>query len=95
MTHEYEMDYLIIPMEDGTEEKYEILFTFDHDETGRKYMIVIPSGTSEEEVEKAEALAFRYTEDEEGSLNLESIDDDKEWEIVEDIYNTLLAKFSE
>jgi len=92
MTHSNELDYLKIPNEDGTEEKFEILFTFDHEETGKKYMFVTPAEETEDEYQ--EVLAFRYTE-ENGEFQLEMIDEenDEEWDMVEEVFNTYMAGF--
>lgn len=93
-SHEHETDYLTIPTEDGKEEKFEILFTFDHEESGQKYMFVTPVEDSEDEYQ--EVHAFRYTE-ENGDLKLELIDEDndEEWDMVEEVFNTYMAGFEE
>ena len=38
-----EPEYIVIPDEDGNDNRFEILFTFEEDETGRKYMLVVPA----------------------------------------------------
>ncbi|MBH8597249.1 DUF1292 domain-containing protein [Thermoactinomyces sp. CICC 10523] len=92
--HTHEPEYLIIPNEDGEEEKFEIMFTFEHDETGKKYMFVTPAEEDEEDVgdDYQEVLAFRY-EDEDGDFRIEMIDEDneEEWDMVEEMFNTLFS----
>nr|WP_220185852.1 DUF1292 domain-containing protein [Paenactinomyces guangxiensis] len=86
-----------IPTEDGSEEKFEILFTFEHEETGRKYMFVTPADLEEDEDDYQEVIAFRYSEDQDGNLQLEMIDEENhdEWEMVEETFNTIIAEFED
>ncbi|SEM73354.1 DUF1292 domain-containing protein [Lihuaxuella thermophila] len=86
-------EFLRIPNEDGSEEVFEILFTFENDETGRKYMFVTPADAEENEDEYQEVIAFRYTEDDQGNLELQMIDEEneEEWDMVEETFNTLMA----
>ena len=101
MAHNHEPEYLIIPTENGKEEKFEILYTFDHDETGKSYMFVTPvdgeqGGEPEEQEPYQEVMAFRYTE-EDGNLNLEMIEEEneEEWDMVEEVFNTLVSELEE
>ncbi|MRG29790.1 DUF1292 domain-containing protein [Laceyella tengchongensis] len=92
-----QQEFLMIPNEDGTEEKFEILYTFESDETGKKYMFVAPADELEnernnEDEEGVEVLAFRYTE-EGDDITLEMIEEDneQEWDLVEEMFNTLFS----
>ncbi|MFC7441388.1 DUF1292 domain-containing protein [Laceyella putida] len=92
---EQQQEFLMIPTEDGTEERFEILYTFESDETGNKYMFVAPADELENENEEeggVEVLAFRYTE-EGDDITLEMIDEDneQEWNLVEEMFNTLFS----
>lgn len=87
-----ECDIIYIPDEDGHEEAFEVLFTFELDESNQKYMLVTP-----EEMEgdgEAEVYAFRF-EEEDDKITLFLIEDEEEWDIVEETFNTLLAEFDE
>lgn len=79
---------IIIPDENGDEHLFEVLFTFDVDETGQTYIAVIPTEQEEEEVE---VYAFRYElrDNDENDLALFPIESDEEWEMVEEMLNTL------
>lgn len=83
-----EAEQIIIPDEDGNEEVFEVLYKFDVDQTGKQYMMVIPI---DGDPEVDEVYAFRYEEDGD-DLSLFTIDDDKEWEIVEATFQTLLEE---
>jgi uncharacterized protein YrzB (UPF0473 family) len=83
---EEEKEIIIIPDEDGNEEEFEVLFTFDVDETDKKYMMLIPvDGNPEVD----EVYPFRY-EEEGDDLQLYPIEDDEEWDMVEETFNTLI-----
>ncbi|SFJ18183.1 MULTISPECIES: DUF1292 domain-containing protein [Halobacillus] len=80
---------IIIPDENGEEHLFEVLFTFDVEQTGHSYIAVIPA--EQKEGEEVEVFAFRYEEkgNEEDDLALFQIESDDEWEMVEEMLNTL------
>lgn len=84
-------DYLFIPDENGVEQKFEILYEFERHDTGQKYILVVPADQDVDEEEQQEVFAFRYHGDQD-QLTLEMIEDDKEWEIVEEMFNTWLSE---
>jgi uncharacterized protein YrzB (UPF0473 family) len=57
-------------------------------------MFVSPVEEEAEDEEYQEVMAFRYTE-ENGELQLEMIDEEneEEWNMVEETFNTLVAEF--
>ncbi|RYL91536.1 DUF1292 domain-containing protein [Sporolactobacillus sp. THM7-4] len=84
-----EQDRIIIPDENGDENLFDVLFTFDVPETDRSYVVVTPveeesdqSGDDEEEV-----FAFRYEENGD-EFKLFPIDTDEEWDMVEEMIDT-------
>ncbi|WP_077299348.1 DUF1292 domain-containing protein [Virgibacillus pantothenticus] len=88
-----EKERIIIPDENGEEHLFEVLFTFDVDEMNQSYMAVTPVEQSEEE--EVEVYAFRYEEKDEDDLSLFPIESDEEWEIVEEMLNTLAEQENE
>ena len=66
--------------EDGNEIEVEILLTFDNDETGKSY-VIFQSLDDEDEV-----YAYSFTED----GNLDAIDDDKEYEMCQEVLNAFI-----
>ncbi|MUV39547.1 UPF0473 protein [Lentibacillus sp. JNUCC-1] len=83
-----EKERIIIPDENGEEHLFEVLFTFDVDETEQSYIAVVPAEQVNED--EVEVYAFRYQEqDEENDLSLFPIESDEEWQIVEEMLNTL------
>lgn len=87
-----EREIIYIPDDDGNEEAFEVLFTFELDENDHKYILVTP----EEQVEgEAEVFAFRYEEEDDDKMALYFIEDEQEWDLVEETFNTLLAEFEQ
>ncbi|MFC4618101.1 DUF1292 domain-containing protein [Camelliibacillus cellulosilyticus] len=82
-----EEDRIIIPDENGEEHLFDVLFTFDVDETGKSYMVVRPTELPEDDDEYEEVFGFRY-EDKDGEFNLYPIETDAEWDMVEEMLNT-------
>ncbi|MBN9653774.1 DUF1292 domain-containing protein [Halobacillus litoralis] len=80
---------IIIPDENGEEHLFEVLFTFDVEQTGHSYIAVVPA--EQKDGEEVEVFAFRYEEkgNEEDDLALFQIESDDEWEMVEEMLNTL------
>lgn len=85
-----ERERIIIPDEEGHEHLFEVLFTFDVDETGKSYMAVSPVGENDADDDEIEVYAFRYEDngDEDDDLALYTIDTEEEWELVEEMLNT-------
>jgi uncharacterized protein YrzB (UPF0473 family) len=88
-----EPEIIYIPDDEGNEEEFEVIMKFEVDGSDKKYMMVVPV---EGDDEAEEVYAFRYEEDENGDdLKLYTIDDEEEWNIVEETFNTLMAEFDE
>lgn len=84
-----EEERIIIPDENGDEHLFEVLFTFDIDETNQSYVAVVPVEDTDEE--EQEVFAFRYEEEEnEDDFKLFTIETDEEWDLVEELLNTLI-----
>ena len=72
--------------ENGVEVKYEVLFTFESDETKKNYIVYTDNTTDEEGNTKV--YASIYTPDEENT-KLEPITTEHEWAIIEKILGEL------
>ncbi|TYC47802.1 DUF1292 domain-containing protein [Weissella muntiaci] len=80
-----EQDVITLTDDQGNETLYEVLFTFHSEEYNKNYIVLFPAGTPEDE--EVEMLAYIYDPDEveadtEGELM--PIEDDEEWEMVEE-----------
>jgi uncharacterized protein YrzB (UPF0473 family) len=88
-----EPEIIYIPDDEGNEEEFEVVMKFEVDGSDKKYMMVVPMEGDEE---TDEVYAFRYEEDANGDdLKLFTIDDEEEWNIVEETFNTLMAEYDE
>lgn len=82
--------------ENGTEQLCEVLFTFDSDEFEKSYVLYFPVGAEEDDSEEIEihASAFIPGEDSEDG-ELQPIESEEEWELIEEMLNTFLAEEEE
>lgn len=70
---------LYITDEEGNEKRMIILFTFDSDQTGKKYVVF-----QDPEADEQEVIASAYNDQGE----LLPIESDEEWDMVEEVINT-------
>ena len=93
MTDFEEPEIIYIPDEEGNEEEFEVIMKFEVDGSDSKYMMVVPLEENDDE-ESDEVYAFRYEEDGD-DLQLYTIEDEEEWKIVEETFNTLMSELEE
>ncbi|GAA3407996.1 DUF1292 domain-containing protein [Paenibacillus hodogayensis] len=89
-----EPEIIYIPDEDGNEEEFEVIMKFEVESgqfAGNLYMMVVPVETDETDEETDEVYAFRYEEDGD-DLQLYTIENEEEWNEVEETFNTLVAE---
>ncbi len=84
-----ERDYIFVEDDNGKEEKFEVVYDFEAE--GNNYIFLVPSYIPDEE-EEAEVYAFRY-EEEGDDIKLFTIESDDEWNLVEEVFNTLDNEF--
>ncbi|MBA1394418.1 DUF1292 domain-containing protein [Lactobacillus sp. XV13L] len=94
MTQQMENDdrEIILSDDQGHQEAYRILFTFDSQDYGKSYVLMYRAAAEEED--EIEIQAFSYTPDENGDVtsgDLTPIEDDAEWEMVQEVLNTFSA----
>ncbi|MFC4809062.1 DUF1292 domain-containing protein [Paenibacillus sp. GCM10023250] len=92
-----EPEIIYIPDEEGNEEEFEVVMKFEVDGSDQKYMMVVPlnaDAEDEQDEEADEVYAFRYEEDGD-DLKLYTIEDEEEWNMVEETFNTLLAEIDD
>ena len=87
-----ENERIIIPDENGEEHLFEVLYTFDVEDNNQTYIALVPAETKDEE--EVEVYAFRYEENEadDNDLALFPIESEEEWEVVEEVLNTLIEE---
>ena len=72
----------------GIEVQYEVLFTFESDETKKKYIVYTDDTTDDSG--NVKVYASTYTENGD-KYNLSPIQTEKEWKVIETILNELQA----
>lgn len=82
---ELKENQLIFVDENGDEVLCDILFTYDSEDFGKKYVFFSPVGAEDEAREVGVAS---YKETEEGMGELEVVTTDEEWEMLEEVFET-------
>lgn len=75
--------------EDGNEQLFKELFTFDSDDYGKSYIFIYPAEQEKDDSVDIQAYIVADNEDGDGQ-DLVPIEDDKEWDMVEQVLNTFL-----
>lgn len=86
-----EIDKITLVDENGDEALFEVLFTFHSDEYDRDYILLVPDGVEEDE--QVDVQAYIFKPDENGDAtedDLIPIENDQEWDMVEEVLNTFL-----
>ena len=81
-----EENQLVVINDDGTEIVMEILFTFDNEEYDKNYVLYVDPSD-----ESGQVFVSSYTE--EGELF--NIEDEKEWEMIEEVFQAFVLKHEE
>lgn len=75
--------------EDGNEQLFKELFTFDSDDWGKSYIFIYPADQENDDSVDIQAYIVTNNSDGDGQ-DLVPIEDDQEWEMVEEVLNTFL-----
>jgi uncharacterized protein YrzB (UPF0473 family) len=75
--------------ENGIEEEYEILFTFSSNETNKDYIVYTSHAKDADGLEQVMASIYDPTGKDK---HLYPIESDKEWQIIENILDSIQAK---
>nr|WP_186727846.1 DUF1292 domain-containing protein [Leuconostoc citreum] len=92
MTNNDDVQKITLIDENGDEALYEVLFTFHSEEYSKDYILLVPEGVEEDE--EVDIQAYIFHPDSNGGATEEDliqIEDDKEWDMVEEVLNTFLA----
>ena len=91
MANQEDIQKITLVDENGDEALYEVLFTFHSEEYGKDYILLVPEGVEDDE--EVDIQAYIFNPDENGDATEEDliqIEDDKEWDMVEEVLNTFL-----
>ena len=85
----YEEQYITVSDDNGNETLYEVLFTFDSEDYGKSYILLIPAGS--EPGDQVDVLAYSFDSEAEGAdVDLNELESDEEWDMVEGVLDTFL-----
>ena len=76
--------------EAGNEELYKEAMRFQSPETGKWYICLYPLDEENDEEVGIQAFAFEEPTSEEDELELSPIENDAEWEMVQEVLNTFI-----
>ncbi len=94
---EHGQDTMTIVDEQGNEHVCEVILTFESVDYGKSYVLYHVLGKDDDDTEEIEihASSFVPAADGEEDGELLPIDDDKEWEMIEETLNTFLDEQEE
>ncbi len=72
--------------DNGNEMEFDVLFTFENDELGKKYVLYYDATQEQPQV-------FASIYDDNGAL--EAIEDPKEWEMIEEVFSSFVSQDEE
>ncbi|MFE7062999.1 DUF1292 domain-containing protein [Sutcliffiella sp. NPDC057660] len=85
--------------EDGNEQLCEVLFTFESEEFGKSYVLYYPVGAENDDEDDIEIHASSFVPNEENEENeegeLQPVETDEEWDMIEEMLNTFMAEDEE
>lgn len=82
--------------EQGNEQLCEILFTFESDRFGKSYVLYYPISSENEDEEEIEIHASSFVPNDNGEDgDLEPIETEEEWDMVEEMLNTFFENEEE
>lgn len=82
-----EVQYIDLLDEEGNEVKFKVISFFTIEDLKSEYVVVTPA---DEETE--EAFVLKVLKDEDGNENLVAIEDESEFELVEEAYTLLMEE---
>lgn len=81
-----EVDILMLTNEDGVEEKFEIIYEFEHETNGYRYLLLTPFSEEADGEVEVYPVRCKIGDDEE---TIETLETDEEWEMVEQVLQSL------
>lgn len=85
---ENDVTSIVLNDEDGNEIEFEVITKMDIED--KEYVVVVPKDGDEESTD--EAIVLRIDKDEEGNEILVTVEDDDEFAIVSEAYETLFSE---
>lgn len=92
---EHGQEHITVVDENGNEQLFEVLFTFESEEFGKSYVLYYPVGADEDDNGEIEIHASSFTarpdsETEDAGGELHPVETEEEWDMIEEMLNTFL-----
>ncbi|WP_042458667.1 DUF1292 domain-containing protein [Neobacillus dielmonensis] len=88
--HDHDEQFITLVNENGDEELFEILLTFDSEDFNKSYLLCFPVGELEDD-EEGVVHAYAYVPTEDGGIGeLLPVESDEEWDMIEEVFNTFI-----
>ncbi|WP_090090438.1 DUF1292 domain-containing protein [Clostridium uliginosum] len=84
---EKDVEFIELLDEQGEQVKFKVVTYFQIDEINGEYVVVTPVSEDSDE-----AFVLKIVKDENGNENLISIEDEKEFDLVEEAYNLVMEE---
>ncbi|WP_170007761.1 DUF1292 domain-containing protein [Bacillus fonticola] len=91
---EHGENQIVVVDDDGNEQLCEILFTFESEDFGKSYVLYYPAG-SEDENGQVDIHASSFLPGEEEGGELQPIESEEEWDMIEQMLATFLEEDDE
>ena len=89
---EHEVDVITLTLDDGSELECEVIGICEAN--GYEYIALLPL-EADEESEDGKVFLYRYSEDENGEVDLATIEDDAEFEAASAAFDAMLEEMDE
>ena len=76
---------IIIVDEQGRERVCEILFTYQHPETEKNYVVLYPIDELDSDEEEMDLFAYSFIENEDGDGELFALETDEEYDMINEV----------
>lgn len=76
---------IIIVDEQGRERVCEILFTYQHPETKKNYVVLYPIDELDSDEEEMDLFAYSFVENEDGDGELFTLETDEEYDMINEV----------
>ena len=80
---------IIIVDEQGRERVCEILFTYQHPETEKNYVVLYPIDELDSDEEEMDLFAYSFIENENGDGELFTLETDEEYEMINEVIDQI------
>lgn len=87
MSENQNENIIVLQDENGQDVEFGILFTYHNEETNIDYVVIYPMDELEDENEELSLFAYRYKVNEEGVGDLEPIENDDEFKMIDEVIN--------